>query len=95
MRFHHLINDRHTRQECPYCHNNLDRHKWYSLFELQSHYKQTTCDKCSRNIMIKVLFHGSGHDCWDKNSEFCGFIGKSSSPIPVKPLEEKINEKKA
>lgn len=87
MRTHHLVNEVHQRLECPYCKNDLVENRWESDFNLQHHYKRTECEKCGREISIKVNFNGSGHDCWDKNSEFCRLI----NPVTAKePLEEKI-----
>lgn len=88
---HHLINEIHQIKECPYCRNNLKKHEWESVLELQHHYKETSCDKCGKPIRVKVNFDGSGHDCWDNNSEFCKLI--NNVPKAEKPLEEKIEEK--
>jgi len=84
----HLINEIDQLRECPYCHNNLTKNEWGSIFHLQHHYKETSCQKCARTISIRVNFNGSGHDCWDCNSEFCKKV--KSPSIKVKTLEEKI-----
>jgi NAD-dependent SIR2 family protein deacetylase len=87
---HHLINEINQRIECPYCHDNLQKNEWVSLFVFEHHYKETECNKCSKQIRLKVNFHGSGHDCWDYGSEFSKFIGKPL--FNIKRLEEKVNE---
>jgi hypothetical protein len=47
-----------------------------------------------RTITIKVHFDGSGHDCWDKNSEFCKLVGGvGPSVTQTTHLEDKIKEK--
>lgn len=91
MKAHHLKKEVNQTIECLYCNNNLANHQWDSLFELFHHYKQTNCDKCGRRVRVKVDFAGSGHDCWDMNSNFCKHVGGIT--IKTKALEEKVNEK--
>jgi hypothetical protein len=89
MKSHHLINELNQRDTCPYCHNNLISNEWTSLFELEKHYKRTDCDNCGKNIIIRIRFDGSGHDCWDLNSKFCQHIGGVCS-LGKEQLEEKV-----
>ena len=94
MRSHHLINQVSQRVECPYCHNKMSSNQWDSCFDLHHHYKESYCEKCMRTITIKVHFDGSGHDCWDKNSEFCKLVGGvGPSVTQTTHLEDKIKEK--
>lgn len=88
MKLHHLKNEIHQTIECFYCNNDLSRNKWDSLFHSLHHYKQTNCENCGRTLRVKVRYNGSGHDCWDPNSEFCKLIG--GMPVSKKLLEEKI-----
>mgnify|MGYP001617122225 CR=1 FL=1 len=89
MRVHHFVKEIHQRLECPYCKNDLSENRWNSSFHIEHHYKMTGCEQCGREISIKVNFNGSGHDCWDKNSDFCKLINQTKAS---KPLEEKIKE---
>ena len=82
---HHLVNEINQLFECPYCHSNLRKKTWNSMFEFEIHYKETTCDKCFHVIRMKARYHGSGHDCWDFNSLFCKRINGKSR---MKHLEE-------
>ncbi len=41
--------------------------------------------------MIKMDFHGSGHDCWDRNSDFCKKINTIKG-IEETQLEKKLKE---
>jgi superfamily II helicase len=83
----HLINEFNQVSKCPYCNNNLKNNNWNSSFNINKHYKNTICAKCSKEIRIKVNFAGSGHDCFDSNSNFCKLI-KDNKGKSV--LEEKV-----
>ena len=67
MCVHHLLKEEDLRVICPYCKESLKEKEWKSHFELEHHYKTTDC-KCGKTISIKVDFHGSGNDEWNKKS---------------------------
>ncbi|MCK4521451.1 MAG: hypothetical protein KAU20_02670 [Nanoarchaeota archaeon] len=56
----------HQKEICPYCKADLSNKEWNSEFHFEHHYKIHDC-KCGKKIIIKVNFHGSGHDSWDNN----------------------------
>ena len=87
---HHLINEINQRVECLYCNGDLKRNEWKSLFFFEHHYKETECNQCSKTIRLKMHFHGSGHDTWSHESEFCKFVGKPK--IKLVGLEKKLKE---
>jgi hypothetical protein len=76
------------REKCLYCSNSLKNNKWYSLFLINHHYKETNCDGCGRRVSIKINFIGTGHDFWDPNSEF--YKKFKSDKQTTQKLEEKI-----
>ena len=67
MSVHHLLTEKDLKIICPYCKASIKENEWKSHFELEHHYKTTEC-KCGETISIKVDFHGSGHDNWNKKS---------------------------
>ena len=69
MPVHHLINEIDQLAKCPYCKDHLNKNEWESFFELQHHYKETSCNKCGKMIRVKVDFEGSGHDDWKPSED--------------------------
>ena len=65
MEIHHLIKSAYSSKTCIYCANKLDPDDWKSGFDMELHYKEVVC-KCGKKNIIKVKFHGSGHDGWSK-----------------------------
>ena len=90
MKAHHLINELNQRDVCLYCNHDLKKHEWSSLFDLEKHYKRTACNNCGKDVIIRIRFDGSGHDCWDLNSKFCQHVGGVCS-LGKEQLEQKVN----
>ncbi|MBW3003589.1 hypothetical protein KY328_03310 [Candidatus Woesearchaeota archaeon] len=64
VRFH-LVKSEQIKDVCPYCGKDLeDVSGWRSEFHLEMHYKKIKCS-CGKENLVKVDFHGSGHDDWD------------------------------
>ena len=68
MTKHHLMDSFLTRDLCPYCLADLSENIWHSEFEMEIHYKATSCG-CGKHIRLKVNFSGSGHDEWMEKSK--------------------------
>ncbi len=83
MTAHHLIKERDTATQCPYCGEKFDMKKWRSAMHLQKHYKENVCS-CGRTIRLTVDFCGSGHDRWAE---------KIAREVDEHSLEEKVNGK--
>ena len=65
---HHVVNEIDQREQCIYCCSSLKSKKWRTEHEIEHHYKVAECD-CGKRIRIKVNYHGSGHDSWNKTIE--------------------------
>ena len=71
MTIHHLFTEEDFLRHCPYCKTDLtekNSFKWKSVFQGELHYKIFNCD-CGNDLKIKVSFHGSGHDSWNKKNK--------------------------
>lgn len=71
MTIHHLFTEEDFLRQCPYCRRELTKansFNWSSKFEGEIHYKFFNCD-CGNELKIKVSFHGSGHDSWNKKKK--------------------------
>ncbi len=80
---HHLIGEEDFKRLCPYCGRDVKpthAHKWHSEFIAEAHYKTLAC-RCGKELRIKVDFHGSGHDNWNKKKKEA-----------KKTIEDKIKE---
>lgn len=64
---HHAAKENDQRFICIYCKKSLLKDKWESKFSGEIHYKTAKCE-CGKEARIKVDFHGSGHDSWEKES---------------------------
>ena len=64
---HHMIKDSWHIQEdkiiCSYCKEPVDLE---SEHHVEFHYKTTVC-KCGKKIVMKIPFHGTGHDDFIKS----------------------------
>lgn len=89
MTVHHLVREPDFVKQCPYCNREAKpthMHKWRSEFHWGIHYKTLVCN-CGKELRVKVGFHGSGHDSWNKKK-------KESLDDKVKVIEKyKVVEK--
>ena len=87
---HHILNEQHQKETCPYCRKNLESSRWNSEFSNHQHYKTTKCS-CGKLISIRMDFHGSGHDNWSNNHTI---VENSKEEPKIRKLEDKIKEVK-
>ncbi len=85
MEVHHLIAEHHSalvKTKCLQCNESINSEKWSSTHHLEFHYKTLICGKCGYQNLLKVDFHGSGHDNWHKK----GTIEEKLKIVEVKKI---------
>ena len=66
MSMHHIIRDSDLAATCAYCSKEMVNKAWTSHWVGEKHYKAARCE-CGREMWLRVMFIGSGHDNWNKN----------------------------
>ena len=90
---HHLVGNHqmeHAKTKCLYCNTIFDAKNWQSYHHGETHYKIMRCS-CGKTLSVKVGFHGSGHDNWNKTN----IIKEKNIEAKIIKAEQDDAEKKA
>jgi NAD-dependent SIR2 family protein deacetylase len=88
---HHNITEKKAHSQCIYCGRKISDERWASQHMYKIHYKTITC-ACGKETRKPVVFHGSGHDNWDKKG-WISILDFEKMLLDIAKKNERIEEK--